>query len=108
MIEKGYRPSLSQPRTLGQLAAIQAGKVAVAIDGDWTVGTYTATNGIKVGFHPQARGPQGSFSPITDKAPQTNLIVQPTIEKVLIGDLGDPAKALGDMNTQVNNQLKYS
>jgi multiple sugar transport system substrate-binding protein len=184
MIEKGYMPSLSQARTLGQLAAFQAGQVALAIDGDWTVGTYTATKGIKVGFAPQPRGPQGSWSmyngladaiwvgskhkpearkwvaflgspqcqsivgreavvfpaiasevpkavakhkkdgvdvsaftsyvrakhvvlyPITDKAPQINLIVQPTLEKVLIGD-SDAAKTVKDMNTQVNNQLKY-
>jgi multiple sugar transport system substrate-binding protein len=184
MIQKGYMPSVSQARTLGQAAAFQAGKVALAIDGDWMVSTYSGTKGLKVGYSPQPRGPQGSWSmyngladaiwvgskhkaearkwvdflaspacqsivgnaavvfpaiakevpkavathekkgvdvsaftsyvkakhtllyPITDKAPQINLIVQPTIEKVLLGD-DDPAKALKDMNTQVNNQLKY-
>jgi multiple sugar transport system substrate-binding protein len=184
MIEKGYMPPLSEARTLGQLAAFQAGKVALSIDGDWTVSTYTGTEGIKVGFFPQPSGPEGSWSmyngladgiwvgskhkpearkwvrfmgskacqsivareavvfpaiasevptavakhkkdgvdvsaftsyieskrtvlyPITAKAPQINLIVQPTIEKILIGD-EDPADALEEMNEQVNNVLEF-
>jgi multiple sugar transport system substrate-binding protein len=44
--------------------------------------------------------------PITDKAPQINLIVQPTIEKILIGGV-DPATTLKTMNEQVNNQLEF-
>jgi multiple sugar transport system substrate-binding protein len=44
--------------------------------------------------------------PITAKAPQINLIVQPTIEKILIGD-EDPADALEEMNEQVNNVLEF-
>jgi len=172
-------------RTLGQSAAFQAGKVAIGIDGDWMVGTYSATKGIKVGYSPQPAGPNGSWSmynglsdaiwvgtkhkaeavkwvnflagrdcqsivgteavvfpaiesevpkavakhkaegrdvsaftsyiesgntilyPITDKAPQINLIVQPTLEEIFNGD-DDPAAVLEDMNTQVNNQLKYA
>jgi len=186
MIEKGYMPSVEQSRTLGQSAAFQAGSVALAIDGSWTISTYSATKGIKVGYSPQPKGPQGSWSlyngladgiwvgskhkpeahkwvrflgspacqkfvgqaavvfpaiksqvptavaqhkkegvdvsaftsyikarhtvlfPITDKAPQINLIVQPTLEKILIGSEDDPAKALHDMNTQVNNVLKFA
>lgn len=184
MIEKGYMPPLDQARTLGQTAMFQAGKVALAIDGDWTISTYTQTKGVKIGFSPQPRGPQGSWSmyngladsiwvgtkhpqeawewvkflssptcenivgasavvfpaipsgvkrsvathtkqgidvsaftsylkdkhtllyPITDKAPQIDLLVQPTIEKILIGD--EPAaKALPKVNDEVNNLLKY-
>jgi uncharacterized Tic20 family protein len=163
MIEKGYMPPLSEARTLGQTAMFQGGKAALAIDGDWTIGTYTATKGVRVGFSPQPRGPEGSWSmyngladaiwvgtkhkaeawkwvkflasrecqnivgtaavvfpamqegtdravathkkkgvdvsaftsylkdehtllyPITTKAPQINLLVQPTLEKVLLG-----------------------
>jgi multiple sugar transport system substrate-binding protein len=44
--------------------------------------------------------------PITDKAPQIDLLVQPTIEKVLIGD-ETAAKALPNVNDEVNNLLKY-
>ena len=62
MIHKGYMPSLEQARTLGQSAAFQSGKAALAIDGDWTIGTYSATKGIKVGYAPQPAGPQGSWS----------------------------------------------
>jgi multiple sugar transport system substrate-binding protein len=185
MIHKGYMPSLEQARTLGQVAAFQSGKAALAIDGDWTIGTYSATKGIKVGYAPQPAGPKGSWSmyngladaiwvgskhkpeatkwvrflgsrecqsivgseavvfpaiksevpkavakhnangidvsaftsyidsgntvlyPITDKAPQINLIVQPTLESFLNGDK-DAAKVAKDMNGQVNNLLKYS
>ena len=185
MIRKGYMPSLETARTLGQTAAFQSGKTALAIDGDWTIGTYSSTEGIKVGYAPQPRGPEGSWSmyngladaiwvgtphkqeavkwvrflaskecqsivaeaavvfpaiesevqktvdkhaengidvsaftsyvesgntvlyPITDKAPQINLIVQPTLEEFLNGD--EPASAvLPQMNEQVNNQLKYA
>ena len=45
--------------------------------------------------------------PITDKAPQINLIVQPTMEDVLLGK-ESAADALPKMNDQVNNQLKYA
>jgi multiple sugar transport system substrate-binding protein len=45
--------------------------------------------------------------PITDKAPQINLIVQPTLEKVLLGD-EDAGKAIRSMNDQVNNLLRYA
>lgn len=185
MIRKGYMPSLEQARTLGQSAAFQSGKAALAIDGDWTVGTYSATKGIKVTYAPQPAGPQGSWSmyngladaiwvgskhkpearkwvafmaspacqsivgtaavvfpaiktevdkavakhkadgvdvsaftsyiksgktilyPITDKAPQINLIVQPTLEKFLNGN-EDAATVLKDMTSQVNNQLKFA
>ena len=184
MIQKGYMPSLETARTLGQSAAFQGGKAAIAIDGDWMVGTYSATKGVKVGYSPQPAGPRGSWSmyngladaiwvgtkhpaearkwvgflaskacqsivgteavvfpaiksevpkavakhakdgvdvsaftsyvdsgntilyPITDKAPQINLVVQPTLEKVLLGD-DDPAKTIVKMNDQVNNVLKY-
>jgi multiple sugar transport system substrate-binding protein len=185
MIEKGYMPSLTDARTLGQSAMFQGGKAALAIDGSWTIGTYTATEGVKVGFSPQPAGPEGSWSmyngladaiwvgskhkeearawvrflasrecqqivgteavvfpaiasevpravatqrkrgvdvsaftsyleakrtllyPITDKAPQINLLVQPTIERILLGSV-DPAKALKDMNEDVNAQLEFS
>jgi multiple sugar transport system substrate-binding protein len=43
--------------------------------------------------------------PITDKAPQINLIVQSTFEKLLLGD-GDVQSTLKDMNDQVNNVLE--
>ena len=62
MIHKGYMPPLEQARTLGQTAAFQSGKAALAIDGDWTIGTYSATEGIKVGYSPQPAGPKGSWS----------------------------------------------
>ena len=45
--------------------------------------------------------------PITDKAPQINLIVQPTLEEFLNGD-EDAAKVFKDMNEQVNNQLEFA
>jgi multiple sugar transport system substrate-binding protein len=45
--------------------------------------------------------------PITDKAPQINLIVQPTLEQFLNGD-EDAATVLKDMNRQVNNQLEFA
>ena len=45
--------------------------------------------------------------PITDKAPQINLIVQPTLEEFLNGD-EDAAKVFKDMNDQVNNQLEFA
>ena len=45
--------------------------------------------------------------PITDKAPQINLIVQPTLEEFLNGD-EDAAKVMKDMNEQVNNQLQFA
>jgi multiple sugar transport system substrate-binding protein len=185
MIRKGFMPSLEEARTLGQAAAFQSGKAALAIDGDWTISTYSATKGIKVGYAPQPAGPKGSWSmfngladgiwvgtkhrpqavqwvrflaspacqsivgtkavvfpaikaeipkavathdkqhidvsaflsyvkakhtvlyPITEKAAQINLIVQPTLENFLNGN--EPAlKVMRDMNTQVNNQLKYS
>jgi multiple sugar transport system substrate-binding protein len=183
MIRKGYMPSLEQARTLGQVAAFQSGKAALAIDGDWTIGTYSGTEGMKVGYSPQPAGPEGSWSmyngladaiwvgtkhpaqaekwvrfmagrdcqsivgseavvfpairsevpkavakhesegrdvsaftsyiesgntilyPITEKAPQINLIVQPTLEQFLNGD-EDAAQVMKDMNAQVNNQLK--
>jgi len=185
MIRKGYMPSLEQARTLGQSAAFQSGRAALAIDGDWTIGTYSATKGVKVGYSPQPAGPKGSWSmyngladaiwvgskrkaeavkwvnflasqecqsivgteaivfpaiksevpkavathkkngidvsaftsyiesgntilyPITDKAPQINLIVQPTLEEFLNGD-EDAAKVFKDMNEQVNNQLQFA
>jgi len=185
MIRKGYMPSLEQARTLGQSAAFQSGKVALAIDGDWTIGTYSSTKGIKVGYSPQPAGPKGSWSmyngladaiwvgskhkpegtkwvrflssqqcqsivgsqavvfpaikteiqkavdkhkadgidvsaytsyiksgntvlyPITDKAPQINLIVRPTLEEFLKGN-EDARKVFKNMNSQVNNQLKYA
>jgi multiple sugar transport system substrate-binding protein len=44
--------------------------------------------------------------PITEKAPQINLIVQPTIEKILIGS-EDTGSTLADMNEQVNNILEF-
>jgi multiple sugar transport system substrate-binding protein len=45
--------------------------------------------------------------PITEKAAQINLIVQPTLEEFLNGN--QPAqKVMRDMNTQVNNQLEYA
>ena len=185
MIHKGYMPPLQEARTLGQTAAFQSGKAALAIDGDWTIGTYSATKDMKVGYSPQPAGPEGSWSmyngladaiwvgtkhkaeaakwvnflaskdcqsivgseavvfpaiksevpkavakhkaegrdvsaftsyidsgntvlyPITDKAPQINLIVQPTLEEFLNGD-EDAAKVFKDMNEQVNNQLQFS
>ena len=44
--------------------------------------------------------------PITDMAPQINLLVQPTLEKILIGS-EDPEEALEAVNDQVNNVLKF-
>jgi multiple sugar transport system substrate-binding protein len=185
MIQKGFMPSLEQARTLGQSAAFQSGRAALAIDGDWTISTYSATKGVKVGYAPQPAGPQGSWSmyngladaiwvgtkhkpeavkwvrflgspacqsivgnaavvfpaiksevpkavathtkqgvdvsaytsyiksghtvlyPITDKAPQINLIVQPTLEEFLNGTKR-ASEVFPKMNDQVNAQLKYS
>ncbi len=45
--------------------------------------------------------------PITDKAPQINLIVQPTLEEFLNGD-EDAATVFKKMNSQVNNQLEFA
>jgi multiple sugar transport system substrate-binding protein len=184
MIEKGYMPPLSDARSLGQAAMFQGSRIALAIDGDWTIPTYSNSEGIEVAYHPQPAGPEGSWSmyngladaiwvgtphkeqawkwvkflastecqnivgskavvfpaipeatdrsvathkkngvdvsaftsylenrrtilyPITDKAPQINLIVQPTIEKILIGS-EDP-EVLKDINGQVNNLLEFS
>jgi multiple sugar transport system substrate-binding protein len=184
MIEKGYMPTLAEARSLGQAAMFQGGKIALSIDGDWMIPTYSNTENIEVVYHPQPAGPEGSWSmyngladaiwkgtphkeeawkwvqflaspecqnivgdaavvfpaipeatdravaahkkngvdvsaftsyleekrtflyPITDKAPQINLIVQPTMEKILIGS-EDPS-ALKDMNGQVNNLLEFA
>jgi hypothetical protein len=46
--------------------------------------------------------------PITDKAPQINLIVQPTLEKILLGSDDNPTETLREMTTQANNVLKYA
>ena len=185
MIRKGFMPTLATARTLGQSAMFQAGRAALAIDGDWTIGTYSATKGVKVGYAPQPAGPRGSWSmfngladgiwvgsrhkpqaiqwvrflaspacqsivgeqavvfpaikseipkavathakqnidvsaflsyvrarhtvlyPITAKAAQINLIVQPTLEEFLNGDQ-DARTVMQDMNDQVNNQLKFN
>jgi multiple sugar transport system substrate-binding protein len=184
MVRKGYMPPLSQARTLGQTAMFQGGKIALAIDGDWTISSYTSSEGLKVGFSPQPSGPEGSWSmyngladsiwvgtkhpdeawtwvkflaspacqnivgasavvfpaipaatqkavqthqakgvdvtaftsylnnqhtllyPITGLAPQIDLLVGPTMEKILIGDQ-HAGPALTKVNTQVNNLLKY-
>jgi multiple sugar transport system substrate-binding protein len=45
--------------------------------------------------------------PITDKAPQINLIVQPTLEKFLNGDM-EAGPLLKDMTDQVNSQLEFA
>jgi len=183
MIEKGYMPPVSDARTLGQTAMFQGGKIAMAIDGDWTLATYTTTKGVKVGFSPQPRGPEGRWSlyngladsiwtgtkhpqeawkwvkflaspacqnivgdsavvfpaipeatqravaahkkngvdvsaftsylkdkhtilfPITEQAPQINLLMQPTLEKILLGS--EHPDVLKSVNDQVNNLLKY-
>jgi multiple sugar transport system substrate-binding protein len=185
MMRKGYMPTLEQARTLGQSGAFQSGKIALGIDGDWMVGTYSSTKGIHVTYAPQPAGPKGSWSmyngladaiwvgtkhkpeavkwvnylaskdcqsivgteavvfpaiksevpkavathkkegrdvsaftsyiasghtvlyPITDKAPQINLIVQPTLEKFLNGTM-EAGPLLKDMTEQVNNQLKFA
>jgi multiple sugar transport system substrate-binding protein len=164
MIRKGYMRPLELGRTLGQTAAFQSGQIALAIDGDWTIGTYSATEGVKVGYAPQPRGPRGSWSmyngladaiwvgskhkpearkwvdfmgskdcqsivgteavvfpaiasdvksgntvlyPITDKAAQINLVVQPKLEEFMAGD-EDAAKVMKDMNEQVNNVLEHA
>ena len=62
MIEQGLHAVAGAARTLGQTAVFQSGKTALAIDGDWTIGTYSATEGVKVGYAPQPRGPKGSWS----------------------------------------------
>jgi multiple sugar transport system substrate-binding protein len=62
MIEKGYMPSLTAARTLGQGAMFQGAKAALAIDGSWSITTYSATEGFEVGYSPQPRGPEGSWS----------------------------------------------
>jgi multiple sugar transport system substrate-binding protein len=185
MMKKGYMPTLEQARTLGQSGAFQSSKIALGIDGDWMVGTYSATKGVKVTYAPQPAGPKGSWSmyngladaiwvgskhkpeavkwvnflasrdcqsivgseavvfpaiktevdqavakhkadgvdvsaftsyidsgntilyPITDKAPQINLIVQPTLEKFLNGNM-EAGPLLKEMTSQVNNQLKFA
>ncbi|HWT26281.1 MAG TPA: sugar ABC transporter substrate-binding protein [Solirubrobacteraceae bacterium] len=184
MIEQGYMPPLAESRSLGQAAMFQGGNVALSIDGDWMIPTYSATEDFEVHYHAQPAGPEGSWSmyngladaiwvgtpykeqawqwvkflaspecqnivgskavvfpaipeatrrsvathrkngvdvsaftsylendrtflyPITDKAPQINLIVQPTMEKILIGS--ESPEALKDMNSQVNNLLEFS
>ena len=166
MIEKGYMPPLAEARSLGQAAMFQGGKIALSIDGDWMIPTYSDTENIEVGFYPAAGRARGQLEhvqrprrrhleghaaqgggvevgavpgdarvpehrrqrrrgvprhpeatvravaahkengvdvsaftsyleekrtflyPITDKAPQINLIVQPTMEKILIGSRG--------------------
>jgi multiple sugar transport system substrate-binding protein len=45
--------------------------------------------------------------PITDKAPQINLIVQPTLEEFLNGD-DDAKDVFARMNRQVNSQLEFA
>jgi multiple sugar transport system substrate-binding protein len=185
MIEKGYMPPLAASRSLGQAAMFQGGNIAMSIDGDWMIPTYSNTENIPVSYHRQPAGPEGSWSmyngladaiwvgtpykeqawkwvkflaspacqnivgnsavvfpaikqatqrsvathekegvdvsaftsylkekktflyPITDKAPQINLIVQPTMEKILIGS-EDAESGLKAMNEQVNNILEFS
>ncbi|MBV9810220.1 MAG: extracellular solute-binding protein [Solirubrobacterales bacterium] len=184
MIVKGYMPPLVQASTLGQTAMFLGGKVALAIDGDWQIGTYTSAKNIKAAFSPLPAGPQGSWSmfngladsiwvgskhqaqdwqwvkflagpqcqnvvgasavvfpaiaeatqravathekagvdvsaftsyvkarhtllyPITLKAPQITLLVQPTMEKILLGD-ENARSALKTVNSQVNEVIKY-
>ena len=63
MIHKGYMPSLDARRARSaSRRCSRRGKAALAIDGDWTIGTYSATKGIKVGYAPQPAGPKGSWS----------------------------------------------
>ena len=45
--------------------------------------------------------------PISDKAAQINLIVQPKLEEFMTGDQ-DAAKYMKDMNSQVNNVLEHA
>jgi len=184
MIVKGYMPPLVQASTLGQTAMFLGGKVALAIDGDWQISTYTAAKNIKVAFTPLPAGPKGSWSmfngladsiwvgskhqaqdwqwvkflaspqcqnivgasavvfpaipeaanrsvavhekqgvdvsaftsyvkakhtmlyPITLDAPQINLLVQPTMEEILLGEVS-AQQGLKTVNRQVNDILKY-
>jgi multiple sugar transport system substrate-binding protein len=62
MIEKGHMTSLAQGKTLSQAAMFQAGKIALAIDGSWNISSYTASKDLEVGFAPQPKGPEGSWS----------------------------------------------
>ena len=62
MIEQGYMPPLAEARSLGQAAMFQGGKIALSIDGDWMIPTYSNTEDIEVAYHPQPAGPEGSWS----------------------------------------------
>jgi multiple sugar transport system substrate-binding protein len=184
MIVKGYMVPLAQAKTLGPSAMFQGGKVALNLDGSWNITSYTKSKDIQVGFAPQPKGPQGSWSmfngladsiwvgsrhkeqawqwmkylassdcqrtvgssaivfpaipaaaavavqtrqkqnvdvsaftsyvdakqtvlfPITSKAAQINLLVQPVMEKIVLGQV-DPAKALKAVNSDVNKLLAH-
>jgi multiple sugar transport system substrate-binding protein len=62
MIQKGYLPSLARAKTLSQDAMFAAGKVALAIDGSWSINALTSGKDIQVGFAPQPKGREGSWS----------------------------------------------
>ena len=69
MIQKGYMPSLEQARTLGQSAAFQSGRAALAIDGDWTIGTYSAHEGHQGRLRAAARRPARAAGACTTGSP---------------------------------------
>jgi multiple sugar transport system substrate-binding protein len=62
MIEKGYMPPLAQAKTLSPGAMFAGGKAAMIIEGSWNISTLTSAKDLQVGFAPQPRGPQGSWS----------------------------------------------
>ena len=62
MIEAGYMPPLAEAAGLGQSALFGNGTLAMAVDGSWTIRTYTEMEGIEVGFAQQPAGPEGSWT----------------------------------------------
>ena len=92
MIRKGYMPSLEQARTLGQSAAFQSGKAALAIDGDWTIGTYSATKGVKVGYSPQPAGPEGLAGACTTGSPTRSGSAPSTSPRRASGSASSPRR----------------
>ena len=60
-LEKGFAPELPDQTGLGRLPLIQSGRVAMAIDGSWMIGSYLSSD-FEVGFGRLPSGPEGRRS----------------------------------------------
>jgi multiple sugar transport system substrate-binding protein len=58
---KGFSPPYEEARGLGKQAMFQSGRVAMVIDGSWTIGSYLSSE-FPVGFGRLPAGPEGRSS----------------------------------------------